>query len=97
MIENKALTAPRGMGDEGIALSPSSSCCQLSFGTGQREGRSDPIRWCLCSFPVLLAGFPAGSSLRQSHHQKPEVSIVQKQEGQGNLVEMKRSEEVQPY
>lgn len=45
----------------GILCLPVPGCFQLSFGTGQTEGRSDTIRRCFCSFPMLLAGFPAGS------------------------------------
>lgn len=45
----------------GLLCLPVPGCCQLSFGTGQREGHSDTIRRCFCSFPALLAGFPAGS------------------------------------
>lgn len=98
MTENQALPALRGMGDEGITLSPSSRLLSAQFWWGQREGRSETIRWWFCSFPALLAGFPAGSTQRQPHHQKPEESVVQNQgKGQGNLVEMKRSEEVQHY
>lgn len=85
----------RGRGGEGITLSPSSRWLSAPLWSGGKEkvgrvpldGPFDPFQRCWrVSQPAVL---------RQSHQQEPEDSRVQNEGRAGNLVEIKRSEEVQ--